>query len=77
VTTTAHNRIGRVLGYRLQQQLPLESYEVSVDAARVRISERESEIPDVAVLPTAMVAAMAREHPTRLEAYQEPLPLIV
>ena len=75
--TATHNRIGRVLGYRLQQQLPLDAFEVSVDAARVRISERESYIPDVVVLPTAIVEAMEREHPTRLEAYREPLPLIV
>jgi Uma2 family endonuclease len=75
--TAAHNRIGRVLGYRLQQQLPLDVYEVSVDAARVRISERENYIPDVVVLPTAAVEAMEREHPTRLEAYREPMPLIV
>lgn len=75
--TTGHNRIGRVLGYRLQQQLPLGSYEVSADAARVRISERDSYIPDVVVLPTATVEAMERDHPTQLEAYRQPLPLIV
>ena len=36
--TAAHNRIGRVLGFRLQLQLPLDAFEVSVDAARVRIA---------------------------------------
>ena len=75
--TTTHNQIGRVLGFRLQQQLPLEAFVVSVDTACVRISPTRSYIPDVAVIPAALVERMEREQPTRLEAYTDPLPLIV
>ena len=72
-----HNLVQHVLGFRLQQQLPLEAFIVSVDRARVRISESRNYIPDVAVLPRSFVDRMEREQPTRLEAYDDRLPLIV
>lgn len=75
--TARHNHIGRKLGFRLQQQLPLDMYEVSVDSAYVRVSPERSYIPDVAVVPTVLIRWLDSEHPTRLEVYQEPLPLIV
>ncbi len=75
--TTQHNRVGRVLGYQLQRQLPLDAFEVSVDHARVHVSPSRDYIPDVAVIPTSVVERMEREQPTGLESYADPLPLIV
>ena len=75
--TTEHNDIGSILGFRLQQQLPLDEFRVRIDSARVRISETRTYIPDVAVAPIALVERMKREQSTRLEVYREPLPLIV
>jgi Uma2 family endonuclease len=75
--TTRHNQIGVVLAFRLQQQLSLDEYLVSGDRAYVRMSETRSYIPDVAVIPIALVDRMKHEQPTRLEVHQEPLPLVV
>src|SRR5688572_11963618 len=77
VMTARHNHIGRSLGFRLQQQLSLDDYDVSVDSAYVRISPTRSYIPDVAVLPMSLVRWMDSEHPDRLEVYEDPLPLVV
>ena len=75
--TAKHNDIGAILGFRLQQQLPLEQFRVRIDSARVRISATRTYIPDVAVVPIALVDRMKREEPDRLEVYRDPLPLIV
>jgi Uma2 family endonuclease len=75
--TAKHNQIGRILGFRLQQQLALDAYEVSIDNTWVRISATRTYIPDVAVLPTALVERMKQEQPTHLEVHRDPLPLIV
>jgi Uma2 family endonuclease len=75
--TTRHNLIGVVLGYRLQQQLPLDEYIVSGDRAYVRFSATRTYIPDVAVIPRSLIDYMEQHHPDRLEVHQEPLPLVV
>jgi Uma2 family endonuclease len=75
--TTAHNQIARVLGFRLQSQLPWDEYVVSVDTGRVRRPTGRYYVPDVAVIPAELVRRALRERPTALEAYGEPLPLVV
>jgi Uma2 family endonuclease len=75
--TTRHNLIGVVLGYRLQQQLPLEDFIVSGDRAYVRFSPTRTYIPDVAVIPRSLIEYMEQHHPDRLEVHQDPLPLVV
>jgi Uma2 family endonuclease len=75
--TAQHNDIARILGFRLQQQLPLDLYRVSTDTGRVRMSPTRSYIPDVMVVPAALVNRFKTEHPTRLERYADPLPLVV
>ncbi len=75
--TAQHNLIEHVLGFRLQEQLPLEAFIVSVDRARLRISESRNYIPDVAVVPRSFVDRMEREQPTRLEVNADPLPLVI
>ena len=77
VVTFEHGRIAWILGFRLQQQLDLEQYEVRVDAGRARRADGRFYIPDVMVVPTALIRRMLRERPRRLEVYDEPLPLVV
>jgi len=75
--TAAHNDISRVLGFRLQAQLPLTDFRVCVDNGRVRRPSGTFFIPDLMIVPTGAVEAFKREHPTELEAYDQPLPLVV
>jgi Uma2 family endonuclease len=75
--TAAHNQTARILGFWLQQQLPLDQFEVSVDAARARRPVTNSYIPDVMVIPAPYVERMQHEQPDALEAYMDPLPLVV
>lgn len=75
--TTRHNHTGRALGYLLLRQLPWDAYEVCVDTAYVRVSPTRTYIPDVLVVPRALLERMERDQPTRLEVYGDPLPLVV
>lgn len=74
--TFAHNDAMHILGFRLQQQLPLDQYRVRVNSGRVRWSTTHAYIPDVMVIPIALTHAQ-RARPYALEAYSEPLPLVV
>jgi Uma2 family endonuclease len=75
--TTRHNLTGVVLAFRLQQQLPLDQYVVSGDRAYVRFSPTRTYIPDVVVIPRAVIDRKEREEPDRLEVHNEPMPLVV
>lgn len=74
--TARHNEVARFLGYRLQQQLPWDAYQVSVDAGHARAFERDYFIPDLMVIPSAYVQRMKREQPTAAEVYADPLPFV-
>ncbi len=74
--TTRHNQMAYILGFRLQQQLALEDYQISVDTARVRTPTGRTFIPDFVVVPRSLVEQAKRERPTRLESYADPLPLV-
>jgi Uma2 family endonuclease len=73
--TWAHERIGWRLGFRLQQQLDLDLFEVRVDAGRVRRSESRYYIPDVMVIPLD-VADRLHLRPDSVVILPEPLPFI-
>lgn len=75
--TAAHNQVAWILGFRLQSQLPLDSFVVRVDAGRTRLSASQYYIPDVMVIPYPLVRRSMLETPLALEAYSDPLPLIV
>lgn len=75
--TAAHNDIGRVLGFRLQSQLPLHAWRVCTDDGRVRRPGGSYVVPDVMVVPVSLVSAFKRLHPNELEVYEPPLPLVV
>jgi Uma2 family endonuclease len=72
-----HSYVGRRLGFLLQVQLDWTEFQVSVDMSRVRHSYDSYYIPDLAVIPTALLAGPLRERPGDLEVYGDPLPLVV
>lgn len=73
--TWEHNRTARVLGRLLERQLDPDEFEVVVDMGRVRRSAQGYYIPDVYVVPRDMYRRLFS--PGELEAYPEPLPLVV
>ena len=60
----------------LHNQLDRNVFRVRAHHARLRRSADTYYVPDVAVIPTAIVQAL-REHPGSLDAYADPLPLVV
>jgi Uma2 family endonuclease len=71
-----HNRDRRRLVRQLNLQLDDAEYEVSLNSARLRAPSGAVYIPDVAVIPTAMVDAVEGRD-RRLETYAAPVPLVV
>ncbi len=71
--TQEHNSSMTILGFYLQSQLPLEEFEVRVNAGRARRPEETDFIPDVMVLPVRLMTGAGT---MRLEAYTEALPLV-
>jgi Uma2 family endonuclease len=74
--TQEHNDAASILGFLLQQQLPLDVYRVRVNMGRARRDENHSYIPDVMVVPVSMMAPRS-DAPGGLERYDGPLPLVV
>jgi Uma2 family endonuclease len=74
--TAAHNSLEMQLGYMLMSQLDWSIFQVRVDAGRVRRPEATYFIPDVFVVPTALVAPLLKLQDV-LEVYDQPLPLVV
>lgn len=75
--TMEHGRVARRLGWRLRQQLDEDAYEVDPGHARLRVPDGPSYLPDVCVIPRALVERHGVERPRRLEVYDDPLPLVV
>ncbi|MBI5948653.1 MAG: Uma2 family endonuclease, partial [Chloroflexi bacterium] len=73
--TQEHNTVARQLTATLIRQLPEGDYQVALNAGRVRAGEQYF-IPDVMVIPTALLKPWG-EGRAVLEAYAEPLPLVV
>jgi Uma2 family endonuclease len=74
--TWEHVRIASVLGFRLQQQLPLDRYIVAEQSGRARRSETQYYVPDVLVVPTDMAGRLFTQ-PGMVASFPEPLPLVV
>ena len=60
----------------LLAQLDRNEYRLRTTHARLRRSADTYYVPDLVVIPTASVLALL-EHPNSLDAYPEPLPLVV
>lgn len=74
--TAAHNRQMFYLGVQLANQLDQDEYDVRVNAGRLRRSDVTSYIPDVLVIPSAMVRPLL-DRADVLESYQGPVSLVV
>ncbi len=71
-----HGDLMSELGRQLHVQLDPSQFRVRFDHARLRRSPRNYFIPDIAVLPRTS-ARVLRETPGSLDAYPDPLPLVV
>lgn len=71
-----HNDVADQLTTLLRTQLDRREYRVRENFAKLRCSGDTYYIPDVVVIPAAMVQAL-RERPGSLDAYSDPLPLVV
>ena len=76
--TNEHNSAMRTLVEELHAQLDRKEYAVDMNATRLRVSTGSFYIPDVTVIPRALVRkARERLGRDRLEVYEEPMPLVV
>ena len=74
--TAAHNWLEVKLGFMLMSQLDRSAYHVRIDSGRVRRPQKTYFIPDVFVVPMALVAPLLNLQDV-LEVYDQPLPLVV
>lgn len=74
IMTTEHGEVDRKLLRRLILQLDEDEFTVG-DNIRQRVSTGSYYVPDVCVVPRAMVRRL-RERPGSFEVYEEPLPLV-
>ena len=78
--TAEHGKVTRTLDRLLVLQLEAAAagaFTVSAGTARLRISTGTYYIPDVCVIPYEFEQRKLREMPSRLEVYEEPMPLVV
>ena len=71
-----HGDVMMVLAATLFNQLDHKEYRLRAQHARLRRSPEHYYVPDVAVIPAALERAL-RQRPGSLDAYPEPLPLVV
>ena len=71
-----HNDAMVYLGAQLLRQLDPAEYRVRISGGHVRRTERNYFIPDVCVVPVALIGP-GRDRPDVLEVYDQPLPLVV
>ena len=74
--SVTHNGVTMTLVAQLLRQLDWAYFCVTASLARLRVSADTYYVPDVAVIPTALWRRLA-EDPRTLNAYSEPLPLVV
>lgn len=74
--TTEHNDVARTLAMLIAQQIDVREFTVGTDSARLRVSSGTYYVPDLCVVPRAMVRRL-KERPGTFEVYDDPLPLVV
>lgn len=74
--TTEHAMIPRRLQYSLFEQLEKGTFIVDTNAARLRISTGSYYVPDLAVIPRAMVERLLAR-PGTFEVYDDPVPFVM
>jgi Uma2 family endonuclease len=73
--SVGHNRVMRRLWSRLIAQLPEDDFDVLLNGGHTGLPNGDAYIPDVAVVPIALIRAF--DSPRRFELYRSPLPLVV
>ena len=71
-----HDDVAFQLGRLLQNQLDPRAYRVNVNGGKTRYTARNYYVPDVVVIPAALVLPL-RGDPGAFNVYAEPLPLVV
>jgi Uma2 family endonuclease len=71
-----HEGVSFYLGHLLAMQLDRRSFWISVNGGKARVSGSTYFIPDVIVVPAALVTPF-RGDPNALAAWTEPMPLVV
>jgi Uma2 family endonuclease len=71
-----HNDVSEIVTTMLRAQLDRNQYRVRENMGRLRRSADTRYIPDVMVVSAALTRAL-REQPHALDAYAEPVPLVV
>jgi Uma2 family endonuclease len=74
--TMQHNRLAWFAGHWIQNQLDPDQFEVRVDAGRIQRSPRHYYIPDMMVIPVALMEQFQGDYEA-LEAYTVSLPLVL
>jgi Uma2 family endonuclease len=74
--TAAHNNVGDNLVFQLNLQLDRNHFRARQNSGHVRTSIDRYYIPDVSVIPVALLRLKLPLH-DELEVYEEPLPLVV
>jgi Uma2 family endonuclease len=71
-----HNDVSEIVTTMLRAQLDRNQYRVRENMGRLRRSADTYYVPDIMVIPAALTRAL-REQPCALDAYAEPVPLVV
>ena len=74
--SVVHGDVVMQLAALLYNHLDRNEYRVRAQHARLRVSTETYYVPDVAVVPTALERAL-RDRPYALDAYPDPLPLVI
>jgi Uma2 family endonuclease len=73
--TMAHNDIQHVLAFAVARELDDERFTVRINSTRLRTPGGDNFVPDVVVVPLAVLEQLL--HSSALEGYSEPMPLVV
>jgi Uma2 family endonuclease len=71
-----HDDMAFQVGYQLQNQLDPRMFRINVNGGKTRYTARNYLVPDVVVIPAALVLPF-RKDPREFNAYDQPLPLVV
>lgn len=74
--TTEHNEAPRSLLSQIVAQVSRQEYSVAENSGRLRVANGSYYVPDLCVIPRAMVRKL-REVPGTFEVYDDPIPLVV
>ena len=74
--SSAHGDLMDHLTEMFHRQLDRNEHRLRLNHARLRRSPSSYYVPDIAMIPAAVARAML-EHPRELDAYPDPLPLVI